>query len=419
MKKCILSFVLISALIAACTNPVENRNRDNEKYNFAASMLDAYFLFRDKMPANLYAFDSPEHLYATVDEPFTVYYAPELAVQFLGSLTTATSGAGMRYDSVPSGYVIKDVFPNAPAQDCGLQKGDTITRIDDITVAGVPMVQFDLMLSGVVGESVDVTVKRGPDTVTKKLTFASYAQPSVFYEYIDSATAYIQITSFFNETVVPGGTAAEFSEALDSTSNAENLILDLRNNGGGYITQCLDVVSFLVEPQTDVIHTLKRDVEGNYIVEDSITYRTESGGKASSRQIFVLMNSWTASASEILISCLKSNRDDVFAFGTRTYGKARGQVYGVGPDSCLAKVTCQIFWPISGEHYDLVGIQPDIAVESGNALAAACTHISEGKLAKQAISEKADAIDSYINSSFDRSKWKPLAVGECRVTEKK
>ncbi len=419
MKRYILSVAVISALISACTNPVDNRNREYERYYFAASMLDVYFLFREKMPPDLYAFDSPELLYASVDELFTSYYPPELAVLFLGSLTTATSGAGIRYDSVPSGYVIKNVFANAPAHDCGLEKGDTITHVNDITVAGVPKAQFDLMLSGEVGESVDVTVRRGPEAITKMLTFASYAEPSVFHEYIDSATAYIQITGFFNETVVPGGTAAEFSDALDSTSNAENLILDLRKNGGGYITQCLDVVSCLVEPHTEVIHTLKRDVEGDFIVEDSITYRTESGGNASSRRIFILMNNRTASASEILISGLKNARDDVFLFGTRTYGKARGQVYAVGPDSCLATVTCQIFWPVSGEQYDLVGIEPDVAVESGNSLAAACTHISEGKLAKQAISEKIDAIDTYINSSFNRSRWKPLAVGEYRVTEKK
>ncbi|MFP4240715.1 MAG: S41 family peptidase [Chitinispirillaceae bacterium] len=418
MIRKVLYAVLVSVLIAGCSSPVEKRNRESDRYSFAASMLDYYFLFREKLPENLYAFLDPEALYFSVDEPFTVYYPPEIGAGFLGSLTTATSGAGMKVFAVSSGYVVENVYPDAPAEECGLKVGDTITHVDGNPAAGVSEARFSEMLSGYIGETAGLTLKRGSDVLTKTLTFAIYSEPSVFFEYIDSSTAYIQITNFFDETSTPGGTEVEFASALDSTSDAENLILDLRNNGGGYIAQCLNVVSYLVEPGTDVINTFERHADDEYVMEDSITYTTESGGGASDRKLFVLMNEWTASASEILIACVKSARSDVVAFGTHTYGKARGQVYAVGPDSCVAKVTCQIFWPVSGAHYDLTGIKPDVAVGSEDALNSAYVYISGSELAKSASAGKIQNINEAYRTSFDSDRWKPLAVEKHLSLEK-
>ncbi len=406
MKKLVLALLAVMMVVSSCIFP-SSQSEDSapERYRFAADMLDAFFIFRNKLPPDLYAFEDPLELYQYVNEPFTKYYPPDQRYEFFGMLSTVRSGVGIRVDSVSTGYVVLNVFPNAPAQKGGILVGDTLTFVGSVSLEGITFKEFGNLLYGEVGDKVSLTVKRSETVMVKELTYALYSSPTVFWEKVDSATAFIQVLSFLNETAYPGGTSREFSDALDSTVWAQTLILDLRNNGGGYLTQCEDVISHLVEPGTAIINSFERgyDAATHMVFEDSVVVRTDSGGKAVSKKLLVLMNEWTASASEVVIAGLKSARPDVVTFGTRTYGKARGQIYGVGPDSCVAKVTSLLFWPVSGAAYDLVGIQPDISVESDLAFTAAQNYLGDQ------VAAKVSAGDRRRLAPLEKC-WKPLAV---------
>jgi hypothetical protein len=101
-------------------------------------------------------------------------------------------------------------------------------------------------------------------------------------------------------------------------------------------------------------------------------------GATLSRRFIELVDSNTASAAEILTSCLMSNRPDIKTMGTRTFGKARGQLLSSTPDSALVKVTFALLKPVTGASYDLIGIIPDISVPpDSDALVAAEALISQ------------------------------------------
>ena len=382
--------VVVIAVFSACNfRPLDN-DLAREKYDFAVACLDAFFIFRDRLPADYYAFPSPEALYESVNEPWTEYFNRDYARWFISMLSTTDEvGIGIRIDSVASGYVIKEVFASSPAETAGLQARDTIIQVDNTPVAGLQRNSFTGLLQGDLGGQVVLRIKRGGNQLNKVVTRGPFSSPSVFVDTVDTSVANIILAGFFNETNIDGGSAAEFSAALEKTQWAEYTIIDLRGNGGGYINQCIDMLGHLVPRGTAVITTHERDYdfEREVSYETDTTYYSTGAGEAAGRKLFLLVDSLTASASEIMVSCLM-RREGVTVIGEdTTFGKGRGQVMLWGPDSVIAKVTCMVMLPAdSGAvSYDSVGIVPDVLSDAADAFDVALNMIEETASAKRLV----------------------------------
>jgi len=358
----------------------------SNEYQYTAWLLNAYFIFRDSLPANLYSFPSPTQLYESVHEKWTEYFTPAEAIIYEQNLTTNTGGIGIWFDSVSSGYLIKQVFPNSPGASAGLENKDTITAVNGTNVEGMPVTQFYDSLADSIGVIVRLKILRGSDTLTIPVQLGEYLMPSVLVDSIDGNTAYIWLLGFLDSTNTPGGSSQEFIKALQNTQWAQYTIFDLQGNGGGMLTQCFAILGDLLPTGSPIIQFDERDVDsitGVGITHDTV-FHTDGAGQYSNRKLVLLVDSNTASASEITVSCLKQNRSDLKIIGTHTYGKARAQIMTGTPDNGLAKVTYATISPISMPSYDLVGIQPDIPVTGNqNALELAETMIDNGTLAKK------------------------------------
>lgn len=117
------------------------------------------------------------------------------------------------------------------------------------------------------------------------------------------------------------------------------------------------------------------------------------------KNIALLADSSTASSAEIFIAGIQSVMPEVKLVGARTYGKARGQILLLGPDSALAKVTCMRFTPVTGDPYDMVGIQPDIPVpEGGDAIDIALSLFSGGAFKRRMNSGRRFRTDVNLHS---------------------
>ncbi len=346
-------------------------NSDSAEYAYAWQFLDIYFYFRDRLPQDPFSFATPVQLYESVNEPYTVYYPPDQTRDMLNNLTTSTGGLGIRIDSVRSGYLIVDVIPNTPAQEAGLQKGDTIITVNGNDVEGLSPAEMRNLLSGNIGDQKNLVVKRGEQRLDISATIQSFLAPSVFTDSLDSAIAYIYISSFFNETAVPGGTSQEFSAALQKTAWAQQTIIDLRDNPGGEINQAIQVISEFLPPDTPIVKVEERVLlpPDSGLTVDTTWYSIEGYSRAVNRSFILLTNQNTASAAEIMVASLRANRPEITTVGTTTYGKARGQAVSFTPDSGLAVVTFALLTPLSGETYDEVGIMPQVDIQPGqNAL---------------------------------------------------
>lgn len=340
-------------------------------------LLDVYFVFRNLLPSQPDSYDSPVDLFQSVDEPWTNYYPHDLAVMYVALLNNERGGIGIILDSTARGPVITDVFPGSPGEQAGLAAGDTIVAVDGRPTAGEPIDSVGSWLSGEIGESRSLTVQRESGTVTIVVTLGTYNAPSVFTDSLDTATAYIAMTSFSRTTVHADGTAGEFREALEKTAWADYTIFDLRDNGGGSVSQCLDVLGELVPQATPVIRSREREYVSagdSGITVDTTWYTSRHGGIAQQRRMYVLVSEYTASASEIVVSCLREQRPDIVSLGMTTYGKARSQyVFGYDfandayylTDSAIATVTFAVLSPVSAPTYDLIGITPDHLLATG------------------------------------------------------
>ncbi len=358
---------LLSVLLClSCVSGFGSARRTNgEEFEFAWKFLDIFFLFRERLPDTPYIFNSPAQLYSSVDEPFTVYYPHEEASRMIDILTTSSAGLGVRLDSVQSGFVILEVFPNSPAEQAGLRENDTIIAVDGISVQNIALEQFASLIRGDIGDTRTLSVLRNASQLDFSVTLDRFLAPSVFSDSLDENIAYIFITSFFSQTAVPGGTADEFIDALTETQWAQTTIIDLRNNPGGEVDQTIPVISQFLPANTPIVNTTeRRPLYGTDQAQtvESTWVAIETELLALNREFIILINQSTASAAEIMVSALRENRPEIPTIGTTTFGKARGQAMTITPDSGLAVVTFALLEPVDGASYDMRGIDPQIVV---------------------------------------------------------
>ncbi|MCL2688248.1 MAG: S41 family peptidase [Chitinispirillia bacterium] len=414
---CCFAAVFLTVIVTNCT-PVRavNNNLASPEYLFAWEFLDAFFLFRDNLPRNPLGFNSPVELYESVNEPFTAYHTPHQASRILKALGTSAAGLGVRLDSAQSGYVIREVFPNTPAEEAGLEKYDTLLSINGKKTAGLPMRKVADLLRGKRGDNKKLEIARGMERFDVAVAIDEFLAPSVFYDSLTPQIAYIFISSFFTHTALAGGTAAEFKQALHESAWAKHTILDLRDNPGGEIGQAVKVVSEFLKPGTPIVKAKERTLDPNTArgtTVDTTWVSLENLSNAVDRSFIVLMNGSTASASEFLIASFNVHRPDIMTIGTRSYGKARGQAVVITPDSGLSVVTFALITPIEGPSYDMIGIEPKVQLTDREDALDKAIEMAESHLTRASIGEEARSIDDRIfllRDMYTLQDRKPMAI---------
>ncbi|MDG5815062.1 S41 family peptidase [Chitinispirillales bacterium ANBcel5] len=410
-KKGKFKVVVVVLFLGGCLEILTtSSNDDSEQFLFAVAALDAWFLYRDKLPRKPEIYSDPVLLYQSLNEPYTSFLYPDTAKYFLSMMSTSSAGLGIRTDSTKRGYVILDVIENSPAETAGLLKHDTIIKVDDSDVATMSRIDFINIVRGQKGDEKRLKIKRAESVLDFNITIATFMTPSVFTDSLSESTAYILLTTFLSATNREGGSAQEFRQALEKKDWASNIILDLRQNGGGEIEQAISIVSELLGPQTEIITSKYRNCNNNarYCITENYTLRTEEGGDFSNKRLCVLMDENTASASEILISALIDNREDVTTMGGKSYGKGRGQVVLEGPQSCIAIITSMQFMPVKGLDYDRYGIVPDIEVSGMDIVERALEHL-EGEVVTKRKALNASRV-RYLFEEFSVEHMMPLAI---------
>jgi carboxyl-terminal processing protease len=411
-KKYIIPIVsLVSALVLSnCVNPSSSASAtDKNEFDFCWYALSALFVYQERLPANPYVYATPLELYQSVNDTYTRYWNPAEATSLLASLTTQSGGIGIFIDSVATGYLVKQVFKNSPGEKAGLLAGDTIQTANGRSVAGVLQDSLSQYLGGNQGDSMSLLVNRNGTLLTIRVILGTYFAPSVVFEALDSSVAYIALRQFSEETLHPLGSTGEFSDALDSTAWAQYTVLDLRGNTGGAVTQCISITSQFVPLNTVIITTKERDADSLH--PNGITIDSEldavAGQKALTRKFEVLVDHYTASASEILVNCLRERRaSTVKTIGTLTYGKGSGWGYVDTPKNGLVTITTLLLIPVINPIYNHIGITPDVVVDSTtDALTIALSDIGGGGLGKRlAISKNVNRINRLLDQLPKQSK---------------
>ena len=254
--------------------------------------------------------------------------------------------------------VVKVVSPidDTPAHKAGMLPGDLIIGIEGKSIRGLPLSKAVEKLRGKVGSKVKITILReGSDPFELEIIRDIIKIRSVKYNIINNV-GYIRLTTFSETTT---STMLDAIEKIKTQTgkNFQGLILDLRNNPGGLLNQSIAVTDAFLE-NGEIVSTKGRNKD-----DTSRTF-AQPGDVISNQPLIVLINSGSASASEIVAGALKDHGRAII-LGTRSFGKGSVQSIVPIPGNGAIRLTTSRYYTPSGISIQAKGIEPDIIVESG------------------------------------------------------
>lgn len=288
---------------------------------------------------------------AGLDDPYAAYYNAEEYAQLMEEDSGEYRGIGVtvRQDTDTGYVVVEEVNKNGPAYNAGVQVDDIIMQVDGQDTAELGL-QETVSAIKKNDEPVVLTILRDSETMELTVDKSQIVMETVTWEMKENKIGYIAVSQFVENT------SEQFNEALTSLSEEgmTGLIIDLRDNGGGLLTSCLDMVSRFVPDEKLIVYT--EDKNGN-----RTEYNSDSVDVLNI-PVVLLVNENSASASEIMTGCLK-DYGIATVVGETTYGKGIVQNIMPLPDGSAVKMTVSQYYTPNGNDIHEVGIAPDVTVE--------------------------------------------------------
>lgn len=290
---------------------------------------------------------------ASLGDKHTSYMDPVMYEQQNAPLQGEYEGIGAWVDVTGEYVIIISAMPGSPAEEAGLKPDDQIRGVDGEDMTGI---QGDLVLRRILGEAgtpVILTVYRKSNDTTFDVTIVreKITIPSVTGEMLDNGIAYVQLVNFGEKTT------QDLKKILNDLmkENPKGLILDLRNNGGGYLNTAIEVSSQFVSESPIMIEEFG---DG-----ERITYKAKPNGIATKIPLVVLINEGSASASEITAGAIQDHQRGVLV-GKTSYGKGSVQNWvSLQNDQGAIRITIARWLTPNERQINEVGLTPDFEVE--------------------------------------------------------
>ena len=291
---------------------------------------------------------------AGLGDPYTVLFTPAEAADFREELAGEYAGIGVviSENAQANAVEIVRVFPGTPAEEAGLKAGDLILSIDGADARGVDLDVVSTRVKGKVGTSVQLKIGRGGTSLDFTIVRRQVELPVVESKIIAGEVGYISVSSFSS------GVAKKFSAALKTLESKKitGLVIDIRDNGGGYLNECLDMLSDFIPDGT----ALWTQAAGGEMSPVTVH------GRSVPYPVVVLVNQDSASASEIFAAALKENKAATIV-GTTTYGKGLIQRSWDLSNGFELKVTVEEYYTPNKNAIQKKGLTPDVEVPNPSA----------------------------------------------------
>ena len=324
--------------------------------------------------------------YSSLDA-HTNYFSLEQAQKFSDILEGSNVGIGfIYYTDEDNNMVVKNVYMDSPADKAGFKPGDMIVEVDGLNCATEDIQNILDRIKEKAEQEINVNIIRDGKEETVKLTPTSYDATVICNIYEDYAEI---ILSSFSEY-----SGRDFNLSMERIKKAgiNKVIIDLRDNTGGYLNSVLDIASVLL-PKDSLVFT---EENKNGKLTEQISSNAYSQIKMD--KIIILQNGSTASASEVLIGALKSYlKDTVITVGTNTYGKGTEQISVPFTDGTSIKYTCAKWYTPDNENINEVGFKPDIEITQIDAATTKYLKVEEDTIIKKdEVHTNAEALQIYL-----------------------
>jgi carboxyl-terminal processing protease len=281
----------------------------------------------------------------------TKYMTPEEVRSFNDSIDMGFVGIGVQYYMSADGYpVVERVFKNSPAEAFGVMPGDIIYTVDGVDIKGFETEEIASRVKGKEGTTVVIEFLRA-GAIVKKEIIRGLVKNSAFGQILTGNVGYLEVYQFGSSTT------QEVVNYLNDmkAKNVTKLVIDLRDNGGGYLNTLIGISSLLLPKDTVVIRQEYKDGR-------SEIGKTLGGQMTNFTDIVILVNGNTASASEVLTAALQEQAG-IKVVGVQTYGKGTVQITRPFSDGSALKFTTAQWMSPNGKAIHGVGITPDYIVQ--------------------------------------------------------
>lgn len=346
----VLSLIILrSSLIAAG----EDRYTELQAFTKILNMIQQYYV--EEVDTKKLVYGAIKGMLRELD-PHTNYMPPDIYKEFESETSGEFGGLGIEI-SIQNGILtIISPIEDAPAWNAGIKAGDKIVAIDGHSTKGLSLVECSQLMRGKRGSVVTLSIVRGAadQSTDYAIRRGQVKLKSVKYTDLGEGYAYVRITSFIENTF------KDLEKALADHSKQNKtfrgLLLDLRRNPGGLFEQAVKISDLFLDDGA-IVSTIGRSKQDKEVI------KAKKDGGYPDLPIVVLINEYSASASEILAGALQDNNRAIIA-GERSFGKGSVQsVIKLGDGSAL-KLTVARYYTPSGRSIQAEGIVPDVEIQN-------------------------------------------------------
>lgn len=289
----------------------------------------------------------------SLDDPYSVFFPAATSDSFVEAVTGEFVGVGVYLiqDDLDGSVFITDFVAGSNAREVGLRVGDEIEEVNGESIAGLPLEQITEKIKGEVNTMVTLTIRRNGSTETYTIERRSLKVSTEEAEILENDIWYLDINLFTKTNFIEVNALLEEMEAQVPEPRA--IIIDLRSNGGGYINSALSIAGHFIENSEPVV---QMDY-GDYV---NVT-RSQGSGEYGQFPIYVLVDAYSASASEIVAAALQEQAGAKLV-GKTTFGKGTAQQVTNYWDGSILKLTIAQWLTSKGKPIQGVGLEPDIEV---------------------------------------------------------
>ncbi len=285
---------------------------------------------------------------SSLEDPYTYYLTAEEYQDFLIDVGGTYAGVGLSVSVIDNAITVVTAFKGSPAADAGITSGDKIIAVNGEDMDGTMLEEAVSIMRGEPNTQVNVSILRKGEILEMTLTRAIIDIPDLEYRMLDDEVAYLWLYRFDQ------GSSANFIDALNNlhTQGMKGLVLDLRNNPGGLLNECVAIADMLL-PEGLVLYS-----------EDKNGKREEYRSNAENigLPLAVLVNEYSASASEVLSGAIQDHEMGII-IGETTFGKGLVQtIRGPFKEGDVIKLTSSQYFTPNGRDINGKGVEPDIRV---------------------------------------------------------
>lgn len=292
-----------------------------------------------------------EGMYDYLGDPYTNYIDETNTDDLTDRLNGKYTGIGVEITKVEEGILVINVFKDGPAYTAGIEAGDILIKLNGNDITSLSAAEVSNSIKNSNKDIIELSVVRSGITMTKTVNIKNVNIPSVSKENFNNV-GYIKIDTFSNTTYT------QFKDALESLEKdgITSLIIDVRNNGGGYLNSAVEIAELFVEKGKNIYGLENKS--GKNFYEDNTKAKRDY-------KIVMLINGTSASASEVLTCALKESYGAT-VIGTTSYGKGTVQETSKLLTGGMVKYTTAYWLTPNGNSINNTGIKPDIEVIMDN-----------------------------------------------------